>query len=122
MADAAAARAPRPKLERDRQNAMLAGVLAGFARWLGLDARLVRAAFVVLALATKGGALAGYFLAWFLMDEGPEPEPTTRAEAGLRGAVRTGAGNWRVAAGVGFTPASVHERDSSALTNEMTSA
>ncbi len=95
-------RRPRPPLTRDRRHALVAGVCAGFARWLGVDPLLVRIVFGVLVIASSGAALAGYVLAWIFMAEGdaePDPADVNRIE-GLVARVKVA--NWRVAAGVGF--------------------
>jgi phage shock protein PspC (stress-responsive transcriptional regulator)/signal transduction histidine kinase len=92
----------RRRLARDRSNAVVAGVCSGIGRRLGIDPIIVRVAVVIAAVATRGGAVAGYVLLWFFMDEGdrePAPGDVNRVEA-LVSRIRVG--NWRVAAGVGF--------------------
>src|SRR3569832_519113 len=92
----------RPRLARDRSNAVVAGVCSGLGRRLGIDPIIIRIAFVVAAVATRGGAVAGYVLFWVFMDEGdrePAPGDVNRVEAMVS---RIRVGNWRVAAGVGF--------------------
>jgi phage shock protein PspC (stress-responsive transcriptional regulator)/signal transduction histidine kinase len=92
----------RRRLARDRSNAVVAGVCSGIGRRLGIDPIIVRIAFVVAAVATRGGAVAGYVLFWVFMDEGdrePAPGDVNRVEAVVS---RIRVGNWRVAAGVGF--------------------
>jgi signal transduction histidine kinase/phage shock protein PspC (stress-responsive transcriptional regulator) len=96
------ATARRRGLARDRSNAVVAGVCSGIGRRLGIDPIIVRIAFVVAAVATRGGAVAGYVLFWVFMDEGdrePAPGDVNRVEAVVS---RIRVGNWRVAAGVGF--------------------
>lgn len=56
------------RLERKAEGRLLAGVCAGLADYLGVDANLVRIAFVVLGIVYGFGALA-YLLAWALMPE-----------------------------------------------------
>ena len=92
----------RRHLARDRSNAVVAGVCSGIGRRLGIDPIIVRVAFVALAVATRGGAVAGYVLLWVFMDEGdrePAPGDVNRVEAVVS---RIRVGNWRIAAGVGF--------------------
>ncbi len=45
-------------LERSTDDRMIAGVAGGIARWIGVDATLVRVAFVALTFANLVGALA----------------------------------------------------------------
>lgn len=60
--------APSPRLERVKQGAMIAGVLAGVARWLGWDPTVVRVVFVVCSVVSVAfpGILV-YLLLWLLM-------------------------------------------------------
>lgn len=100
----AASRAGKPKraLARDRSNAVVAGVCSGFARWLTIDPVIVRIGFVIVLIASRGGAIAAYVLAWVFMDEGdrePAPGDVNRIEAAIG---RIPVANWRIAAGVGF--------------------
>lgn len=93
---------PRRRLARDRSNAVVAGVCSGIGRRLGIDPIIVRVAFVIAAVASRGGAVAGYVLFWIFMDEGdrePAPGDVNRVEAVVS---RIRVGNWRIAAGVGF--------------------
>ena len=102
MATEAATRRPRRRLARDRSNAVAAGVCAGLGRRLGIDPVIVRIAFVIAAIATRGGAVAAYVLLWVFMDEG-DREPASGDVNRLEAAVsRIKVGNWRIAAGVGF--------------------
>ena len=91
----------RPRLSRDRANAVVAGVCAGFARWLGVDPVLVRVGFAILAIVSGGAILFGYVLAWIFM---PAGEPPRAGDVNPVEALvdRIPIGNWRVAAGVGF--------------------
>ncbi len=57
--------APRPSLRRSRSERLIGGVAAGLGAHLGLDARLVRIAFMVLALAAGFGSVV-YLLLWLL--------------------------------------------------------
>jgi signal transduction histidine kinase/phage shock protein PspC (stress-responsive transcriptional regulator) len=95
-------RPTRRRLARDRSNAVVAGVCSGIGRRLGVDPIIIRVAFVIAAVASRGGAIAGYVLFWVFMDEGdrePDPGDVNRLEAI---AARVRVGNWRIAAGVGF--------------------
>lgn len=65
------------RLERKIEGRWLAGVCAGLADYLGVDATLVRVAVAVLAMFGGFGALA-YVLAWALMPE--EGETASIAE------------------------------------------
>ncbi len=50
----------------DKRNKKIAGVCAGFARYLGADVILVRTIWLVVAFATGVGFLA-YLAAWIIM-------------------------------------------------------
>ena len=84
----------RPRLVRDPDDALVAGVCAAFARWLGIDTILVRVGFAIVAVASFGLGLLAYAIAWAAIPatvaDGAKPE-------GRR--LRVGA-NWRVAGGV----------------------
>jgi phage shock protein PspC (stress-responsive transcriptional regulator) len=78
---AAAATAPPPKrLYRIPDGAMIAGVCSGLASYFQIDVTLVRIAFVVLALLTKGVGILIYVAMMFLVPEANTPEE--RAAAG----------------------------------------
>jgi phage shock protein PspC (stress-responsive transcriptional regulator) len=89
-----------PALERDPDDALVAGVCAAVARRLGLDPVLLRIVFVVLTIASAGVTLILYAIAWAVIPaakaDGAAPAPTERA------ARRSRTGNWRVAGGVGL--------------------
>ncbi|MCG7421459.1 PspC domain-containing protein [Micrococcus sp. ACRRV] len=76
----------RPALLRHAADRPVSGVAGGVARHLGLDPRLARAGFAVLALA-GGAGIALYAWLWLLMpEEGPDgapagPAPTLRGRA-----------------------------------------
>ncbi|MCY9787079.1 PspC domain-containing protein [Nocardiopsis sp. EMB25] len=53
------------RLVRSDSNRLLTGVCGGMAAFLGIDATIVRIAFVVFALL--GGGVFVYILAWLLM-------------------------------------------------------
>lgn len=59
-------REPHRQLRRRPDEGMIAGVAAGFAEYLGVDAVAVRLALVVLALA-GGIAVPLYLVAWLLV-------------------------------------------------------
>lgn len=61
----ASAARPTPPLCRAMNNRMIAGVCAGFARYLGVDVTLVRILWVVLSFSGVG--LIGYIVAWIIM-------------------------------------------------------
>jgi signal transduction histidine kinase len=63
-----------PQLERRDDDAVVAGVCAGVARTLGVDATFVRLVFTLLAFASGAGIVA-YVGAWALY---PESEPARR--------------------------------------------
>ena len=67
------------RLTRSRDDRVVAGVCGGLARYLGLDASLVRILTVVLALVTSGAALIVYAIAVLVV---PEDERTPGAYAG----------------------------------------
>jgi signal transduction histidine kinase/phage shock protein PspC (stress-responsive transcriptional regulator) len=79
-------------LRRDSRKAVLGGVCAGFARWLGIDPIIPRVGMVVVAIGSSGAAAVGYLIAWALMpsDAG---EPARRERRGRKG-------GWRIAGGV----------------------
>jgi phage shock protein C len=64
-----------PRLALDQENKKIAGVCAGFARYLGVDALLIRIVWLALALGAGFGFFA-YLIAWILM-----PKDLPRAAA-----------------------------------------
>ena len=60
--------APDHPLSRPRNGRMLAGVAAGLADYLGVDATLVRIGFVLLAFL-GGAAVPIYLACWLLIPE-----------------------------------------------------
>ena len=54
------------KLMRSTQNKMVAGVCAGFARYLNVDPTLVRAIYVAMVLLAGFGVLL-YLVLWIFM-------------------------------------------------------
>ncbi len=76
---------PRPRLERNPEDAWLAGVASGIARHLGWPVGLVRAGFIILTLFNFLGLIV-YGVLWVLI-----PEPGARRESpGLEAAERAG--------------------------------
>lgn len=51
------------KLYRSRSNRMIAGVIGGFAQYIGMDATILRLIFIVLLFATAFFPLAVFYLA-----------------------------------------------------------
>jgi signal transduction histidine kinase len=80
-------------LRRDRQAGWIGGVAAGIARRFGVDASLVRLAFVV-ATAAGGVGIAAYLLGWLVIPAG-DSRPT-------RVRIRTGRAAVEVALGTAF--------------------
>jgi len=66
-----------PRLALDTENKKIAGVCAGFARYLGVDALLIRIVWLALALGAGFGFVA-YLIAWILM---PKDVPRAAAAA-----------------------------------------
>lgn len=54
------------RLTRVEEGRMIAGVCAGLARYLGVDATVVRLIFVLLALFAAGGVLL-YLILWLIV-------------------------------------------------------
>jgi phage shock protein C len=71
-------RVERVRLTRDIQNKKIAGVCAGFAKYLDVDVVLVRVIWVVVAICTGGVGVLAYIAAWIIMPkEAPGPSPAT---------------------------------------------
>src|SRR4051794_16315508 len=66
-------------LRRTRDDRMVAGICAGFGRYLNLDPVAARVIFVALAVVTGGTAVLAYLLAWLIMPEEPVTTWTTPA-------------------------------------------
>ena len=62
---------PYPKLSRPREDRKIAGVCAGFARYLGMDVTLVRLIVAILTVWPPGVGLIGYLVAWAIMPNDP---------------------------------------------------
>ena len=60
------------KLYKINQGKIIDGVCGGIAEYFGVDATIVRVAWIVLALAAGSGVLA-YVLAALIMPRKPEP-------------------------------------------------
>lgn len=57
-----------PRLRRVRQGALVAGVCAGIARWLGWDPTIVRVLYVIATIASIGfPGILTYLLLWIIM-------------------------------------------------------
>ncbi|MGH9358035.1 MAG: PspC domain-containing protein [Terriglobia bacterium] len=68
------------KLTLSREDKKIGGVCGGFARYFGLDATLVRLAWVMLALLA-GWGLIGYLIAWLIIPVEKQAEkPSAAAE------------------------------------------
>lgn len=72
--------ASQKRLFRNPDGAMIAGVCAGLAAYVGIDVALMRTAFVLAAILTKGAAVIVYVIAMFLLPEARTGEE--RAAAG----------------------------------------
>jgi len=72
----------RPKLSRPMDQKKIAGVCAGFARYMDVDVTLVRILWLAVALCTGVGFIA-YLVAWLLMPKdypaavAPSPRPAS---------------------------------------------
>jgi len=79
---------PYPKLSRPRDDRKIAGVCAGFARYLGVDVTLVRLISIVLVICPPSVGLIAYIVAWIVMPNDPlrlpeapphaQPQPSDR--------------------------------------------
>jgi phage shock protein PspC (stress-responsive transcriptional regulator) len=80
--------APQPlphRLTRSRQERVFGGIAGGVADYFDIDPVLVRIAFVILAIVTRGAFVLLYFAAWIII---PEEAPST-ASAGATGEAAT---------------------------------
>lgn len=55
------------RLTRSKNNAVLAGVCSGVARYFGWDPALVRILFVILTLVGVGSPILAYLILWIVM-------------------------------------------------------
>jgi phage shock protein C len=69
----------RKLLMRDIQNKKIAGVCAGFARYLDVDPVLIRVVWLALAFGTGIGFI-GYLIAWIVMPKDPGGVPLPARE------------------------------------------
>jgi signal transduction histidine kinase len=76
-------------LRRDRSRRLIAGVCAGLARRFGIDALLVRVAFI--AAASAGFGVLAYAACWVLLPADDAPAPASRLRTG-RAALEVGLG------------------------------
>lgn len=67
-----------PRLMRSRDDAIIAGVAGGIARYLGVDSAIVRLVFVALAFTGAGVLL--YLLLWIIMPREGMPAPGRAAQ------------------------------------------
>jgi phage shock protein C len=63
------------KLQRARNDKMIAGVSAGLAQYFGVDVTIVRLVFVLLFLLPHGIGLPIYIILWIIMPQEPAPAP-----------------------------------------------
>ena len=61
------ARAVERRLTLSTRDKKIAGVCAGFARYLDVDVTLVRIVWLILVFVPPGAGLIGYLLAWLIM-------------------------------------------------------
>ena len=59
------------RLVRSRDDRWIAGVCGGIARYLGVDANLVRLVVVIGTILGFGSLLVAYLVAWILMPQEP---------------------------------------------------
>lgn len=69
------------KLYRLPKEGMIAGVAAGVAKYFDMDVTVVRLIFVLLALATGGGAILAYIIAAIVM---PTPNRNEKLDVGQK--------------------------------------
>jgi phage shock protein C len=62
---------PYPKLSRPREDRKIAGVCAGFARYMGVDVTLIRLIWLVMAICGVGLGVIAYVVAWAVMPNDP---------------------------------------------------
>jgi len=64
---------PQPQLTRYIPNKMVAGVCAGFAKYLNVDVTIVRIIWIALFFFPIPGALIAYIIAWIILPVEREP-------------------------------------------------
>ena len=74
-------------LRRSTDDKVLGGVCGGIARYLGVDAVLIRLLAVVLAIVGGGAGLIAYLIAWIVI---PKDQPAATPMAGPSTAVPSG--------------------------------
>lgn len=62
---------PQSRLTRPRDDRKIAGVCAGFARYMNIDVTLVRVIAIVLVLCPPSVGLIAYIVAWIVMPNDP---------------------------------------------------
>jgi phage shock protein C len=72
------------RLTRDIRNKKIAGVCAGFARYMSVDVVLVRVIWLALAFCTGVGFIA-YLVAWIIMPKELEPLPVPAGQFAPQG-------------------------------------
>jgi phage shock protein C len=70
----------RERLVRVRAGRKVAGVCAGVAEYFDLDVTLVRAIWLIVALAPPGIGLIAYVIGWIVMPEEPAAHAAPVAE------------------------------------------
>jgi len=73
---------PHPRLSRPRDDRKIAGVCAGFARYMNVDVTLVRVIAIVLVLCPPSVGLIAYIVAWIVMPNDPWPVAAQQHAAG----------------------------------------
>jgi phage shock protein C len=73
---------PQPLLMLDKSNKKVAGVCAGFARYLGVDVILVRVLWLAISICTGVGFIA-YLVAWIVMPSDQRLLASGQVQGGL---------------------------------------
>ena len=68
------------RLTRSRDDVKVAGVCAGFARYLGVDVTLIRILWVILTIFSAGIGLIVYAACWIVMPKEPLALPAATPE------------------------------------------
>ena len=69
------------RLTLNTRDKKIAGVCAGFARYLDVDVTLVRIVWMILVFVPPGAGLIGYLLAWLIMPGPSEVATVTEPSA-----------------------------------------
>ncbi len=72
------------KLYRSRKNRMLAGVCAGLADYMGVDATIIRLLAVVSLLISVGTSAFVYLVFWLIIPEEPEMSAGTVVDVDVK--------------------------------------